>query len=333
MKISIIIPVYNAAQYLKECLESVLTQTIKEIEVICINDGSTDDSLEILNQFQQRDSRILIVDQKNHGVSAARNAGLKIATGKYLGFVDADDTIEKEYFEILFSAAEENRCEIIYSKFLANEKHLATNRKYNKEEIIQEILPLYLEKDVFNSIWNKLYLNLLIKQNDIQFPVGKKIGEDADFNLQILEFTENLFYLDYVGYHYREVFGSATRNVSVQNYLKDAVQLFNEEPIDFVKNSISPEITYQLKSRRLIHYVLSLVYIYSEPSNGISVIQKIQKISELVNDNTVSKVFSQNNVNSFSKFGRFQKQIYIFIKNRRVFPLYFLSLYSYYRNC
>ena len=102
--VSVIIPVYNADKFLERCVNSLLSQTLASCEFIFVNDGSTDASLSILQQFQQKDPRIRLVNQENKGVSDARNAGLKIANGDYIGFVDADDFIEKDYFEKLYSA-------------------------------------------------------------------------------------------------------------------------------------------------------------------------------------------------------------------------------------
>ena len=314
---------------MRECLESVIAQTFQDIEIICVNDGSTDESFEILNQFQNRDQRIIIIDQKNQGVSAARNVGLEIATGKYIGFVDSDATISIDYFQQLMNAAENNNAEMVFTNAFADDE-LEKNKLYQQEEIIRDFLPGYLRKDLYNAVWSKIYLNTLLQKYHIRFPLGKKLGEDADFNLKVLEYTTRLYYLDYAGYNYREVIGSATRNVSTQNYLEDAVALFNEEPIDYIKNNLTPQMIYDLKSTRFIHYIMSLVYMYSEPGNGISLIRKFRNLNALVNDDTVAKVFSENKAGA--SYGSYQKQIFNFIKTKGIFPLYFLSLYSYYRN-
>ena len=106
-KISIIVPVYNVEKYLKECLDSLINQTLEDIEIICINDGSTDNSLAILEEYQKKDSRIKVFSQKNQGVSAARNLGIEKATGEYLTFLDSDDRLEL------------NTCEILYKETIA----------------------------------------------------------------------------------------------------------------------------------------------------------------------------------------------------------------------
>ena len=111
-KISIIIPVYNAETYLYRCLASVISQTLSDIEVICVNDGSTDNSLSILYEYQKKDKRFKVITQNNMGLSCARNNALKYAQGKYIGFVDADDTIEKDFYLLLYNNAERYKAEI-----------------------------------------------------------------------------------------------------------------------------------------------------------------------------------------------------------------------------
>lgn len=106
IKISVIVPVFNAEKYLKMCLNSLVSQTLKNIEIICIDDGSTDNSLAILDKFKSKDDRIKIIKQKNYGVSMARNNGISEAQGEYIGFVDADDWVDKDFFEKLYNAAQ-----------------------------------------------------------------------------------------------------------------------------------------------------------------------------------------------------------------------------------
>ena len=105
-KVSVIVPVYNVEKYLSRCLESLINQSLKDIEIICINDGSTDNSLQILKQFAYKDNRIKIINQTNSGQSVARNKGLAIASGKYIGFVDSDDWIDNDYYEKMFETIE-----------------------------------------------------------------------------------------------------------------------------------------------------------------------------------------------------------------------------------
>ena len=111
-KISVIIPVYNAENYLRKCLQSVCEQSLKDLEIICINDGSTDNSQEILERFAADDSRIRIIKQSNTGLSATRNKGIFLAKGEYLGFVDADDWINPDFYNTLYSAADNKNADV-----------------------------------------------------------------------------------------------------------------------------------------------------------------------------------------------------------------------------
>ena len=125
-KVSVIIPVYNVEKYLRQCLDSVVNQTLKDIEIICIDDGSTDNSLNILKEYAQKDNRIKIISKKNGGLSSARNAGLKFATGEFVGFVDSDDYIERETYENAVEPLREEimrkkkRWPFMYRRFLRN---------------------------------------------------------------------------------------------------------------------------------------------------------------------------------------------------------------------
>ena len=107
--VSVLIPVYNVEKYLERCLDSILKQTLTKIEIICVNDGSTDNSLSILKEYQKKDSRIIIVNKENGGLPSARNAGLDRAEGKYVGFVDSDDYIEPNMFQKLYDTAESEK--------------------------------------------------------------------------------------------------------------------------------------------------------------------------------------------------------------------------------
>ena len=127
-KVSIIIPVYNVEKYLKKCLDSVINQTLKDIEIICIDDGSTDSSYTILNEYAQKDNRFVILKQKNNGAGAARNKGIEIAKGEYLYFLDSDDFVDITLLEKAHTKIKENDCDIcIFKNYFYNDN---TKEKY-----------------------------------------------------------------------------------------------------------------------------------------------------------------------------------------------------------
>ena len=142
-KISIIVPVYNVEKYLKECLDSLINQTLEDIEIICINDGSTDNSLAILEEYQKKDSRIKVFSQRNQGVSAARNLGIEKATGEYLTFLDSDDRLELNTCEILYKETIAKNSDFLFFG-LVNDKNKKSDQRL--VELLKKITGLVLQK-------------------------------------------------------------------------------------------------------------------------------------------------------------------------------------------
>lgn len=188
IKVSIIVPVYNVEKYLKRCLDSLVNQTLNDIEIICINDGSTDDSLDILNEYAKRDERIVVINQENSGQSVARNKGIDVAKGEYIGFVDSDDWVSEDYFEKLYNSAIQNDAEIAVGgiirlhrfnrrKFLSFEQETVTSDINLKFELCD--LP---EK---SYVWNKIYKSSKLKEIGLKFEKGI-IFEDCIFTPQAL---------------------------------------------------------------------------------------------------------------------------------------------------
>ena len=330
-EVSVIIPVYNTARYLSECLESVYTQTLHDIEIICINDGSMDHSLQILKDFQHKDARIKIIDQKNAGVSAARNAGLKVATGKYVAFVDSDDTLKASYLEVLYEAAQRYRTDLVIAQ--PTEHHVLKSKQlYLENQIKSNVLPIFFSHDSLNAVWNRLYLNAIIKDSNLRFPVGKTHAEDAEFNIEFLMHVRRLYVLDYSGYHYRETPDSATRNPARHPYLQNAVDIFFRDWTPIVGNLISAEQMHELKKERLIHNIISQVYIYGNAGTGMSIRTRWKKLREIVSHPVIIQVFREDNAHFTAGFSTYKKQIYLGILRRSVITLYLLTQYSYYRS-
>ena len=193
-KISIIIPVYNAALYLEECLLSISQQTFNDFEILAINDGSTDRSLEILKKYQAKEPRLQVISQENKGVSAARNLGLDNAKGEYIAFVDADDfLLDVEWLYQLIQNVNFTNSDIVCAGFTCVRGQEKTsvvpvpfpNETYNKKEIVDEMLPFFFQKDTFNAIFTKLYSRKLIHQNNVFFPNHLKIAEDTFYHRKL----------------------------------------------------------------------------------------------------------------------------------------------------
>ena len=183
IKVSVIIPVYNTENYLRACLDSVVNQTLRDIEIICVNDGSTDNSLSILKEYAEKDSRIVLINQKNAGVSVARNNAIAVAKGEYLAFLDSDDWFEPDAMEAAYSKISQDKTDVVgfaAKSFIANKY----NRDFNSN-IIEKILngkggiKEFVELNIL--VWDKLFRTEFIKGNNIQFPVELSLAEDIIF--------------------------------------------------------------------------------------------------------------------------------------------------------
>lgn len=186
IKLSIIVPVYNVAEYLKRCLNSLINQTLNEIEIICVNDGSTDNSLCILEKFAGLDKRIKIINQKNKGLSGARNTGIKLVQGEYFGFLDSDDWVDLDYFEKLYKRAKNCDADISLGDFIRKGKFKHKIRlKLNKEEeFVGDNEKFYGSQFYhFPCVWNKIYKTS--KFNDLRFIEGIYF-EDGPYTIQAL---------------------------------------------------------------------------------------------------------------------------------------------------
>lgn len=177
VSVSIIVPCYNVAAYLDQCMESLAGQSMEDIEIICVNDGSSDHTAEILREWRNRDGRVRIIDQKNSGVSAARNSGMAAAAGTYIGFVDPDDMVERNMFQRLFDAAAEKEAE-----------RFRRGTPWSR---------------CAGTVWNKLIRRELLEENGLRFVPGLSQGEDLYFCLMLLTFAPRLLILPDQLYHYR----------------------------------------------------------------------------------------------------------------------------------
>ena len=203
--ISIIVPVYNVEKYLKRCIDSILNQTFKDFELILVNDGSTDGCKEICNQYEKLDNRIKVIHKENGGLSSARNAGLDIAKGKYIGFVDSDDYINVNMYQNLLDKLIKNKSDLVICKLVRVKDNY--KETINKSKIVEknyDNLQALQELYNINSIdfivaWNKLYKSELLK--DIRYPVGKKY-EDEFVIHKILNKCKKVTFINKELYYY-----------------------------------------------------------------------------------------------------------------------------------
>ncbi|MCL2144785.1 MAG: glycosyltransferase [Endomicrobia bacterium] len=225
-KISVIIPVYNVEKYLRQCLDSVVNQTLGEIEIICINDGSTDASLEILREYAAKDKRIIVLDQKNSGQGTARNNGLAIAKGEYIGFVDSDDRISVDFCQVLYDAAKTKNADIAATgnAVLFGNAYAGNNKDmgFDKPAVLKTINEKKNLAIKSGVVWNKIYKKELIEKNKIAFSPSKCIGEDTIFNIIAVAAAKIIVCTMQCTYFYRKRIDSSVISRDVKDlYITD----------------------------------------------------------------------------------------------------------------
>lgn len=202
--ISVIIPVYNTKQYLKSCLDSVLAQTYTELEILFIDDGSTDGSSELLDSLAETDSRIRIVHQANGGVCAARNRGIEEARGEYLSFIDSDDTLEPDMYETLMGLIRAHGVDIAHCSYNRVTdgviKPIGNSGGLHLHDTVQALECLLTGKLFVGSCWTKLYARKLF--DSVRFPAGIRTNEDMLVNFQLFSQLERSAFLDVCKYNY-----------------------------------------------------------------------------------------------------------------------------------
>ena len=273
-EISIIIPVYNSEKYLEKCLESMKNQTFKDIEVICINDGSTDKSLQILESFVEHDNRIVILNQKNHGVAAARNNGLYHATGKYIMFCDSDDFYEPNMCEVMLKTMLDNKLDIVKCStnvFIEDKSNRNINLIQNYQDGLNKT-GIFSLNDCNNKllfghdIWNKIFKKSIIDNYYILFP-EKTWCEDRAFIMKYLAVSGKAQIIADKLYNYRLSNNSLCENLennNIKNFydsvlvMKDVKEFYNkynllEKNKDFFINKINFSITVYYKSFDNLH--------------------------------------------------------------------------------
>lgn len=309
-EISIIVPVYNVEKYLDICIKSILNQTFKSFELILVNDGSTDKSGVICDNYKNIDDRIIVIHKENGGVSSARNTGLDIARGKYIGFVDSDDYIDENMYHDLYESIMKNNSDISICKFIRVYDNCEI--KASKDKIlqisysnIQALEELYKENAVdFIVPWNKLYRNELIKE--VKYPLGRKYEDDFVIH-KLLYRSNKITYINKELYYYYQ------RENSIMNSkfsIKDIDKLdFYLERIKFF-NNINQKI---LKEKSIYNFVIGYFDLYSKVKYTLKDEYNRKKLKKLIIKN-YHYIWTSNSFSAKEKLA-----ILIFILNEKYY--------------
>lgn len=223
-KVSVIVPIYNVEKYLEQCLDSIVSQTLRVIEIICINDGSKDSSKQILDKYQSKDSRIIVVNKANAGYGAACNTGLRLAKGEYISIIEPDDFIEEKMYEEMYNLAVENDTDIVKSSFYeykdnqyeSGESIVKINwsEQYNMPDTVFKVTECSQLLYFHPSIWSCLYKRQFLNSHDIHFVEAKGAGwVDNPFQVETLCRAERILYTDNAYYYYRLTNPTSSSNI------------------------------------------------------------------------------------------------------------------------
>lgn len=216
--ISVIVPVYKVEPYIHQCIDSIIKQTYKDLEILLIDDGSPDNCGTICDEYAKQDSRIKVFHTENRGLSAARNLGLKEAKGEYIGFVDSDDWIEPYMYEKLFEAIQENKADISFCGYWKEYDSATETFDYPKTVFTrQEALSTLLDRKMENNVWNKLFSKELFQE--IHFPEGRNY-EDSYIMHVIMGKAKRIVTIPDVYVHYRKRAGSISMTRSAKHLIE-----------------------------------------------------------------------------------------------------------------
>lgn len=329
VEVSIIVPVYNNEKYLKQCLDSIINQTFKDIEIILVDDGSTDKSASICDEYAKKDNRILIIHSENNGVSNARNIGIDKSQGKFIMFCDSDDWLENDYIESHYNNMISKNVDIVHSGIYRN---FYKNNILKKNEAAGVSSELYIQKSdlhkyleyiletmegPFLTSYAKIYKSDIIKNNNIYFDTKMIFHEDFDFTLRYLQLTESIYISKDIKYYYRAILGNqglSKRNKAnviyeVSKYHKELNNLI--KPLEYSKN-LRDYIEYKfVEYYKLVLKKLIMI------ENDISKSERDEILSLLIKDNEFCEFveYTKNTI-------RFYKYLQILI-NKKMYSIAF----------
>ena len=273
-KVTVIIPIYNVEKYLKQCIESITTQTLKDIEIICVNDGSTDGSRDIALQFMEHDERIVLIDKENGGLSSARNAGLKKAIGKYIYFLDSDDFLEQNALEELYSVAEKDNLDVVYfsaepffESEAAKENNLNYVTYYTRKGTYKGVMQgkdFYIQseknREFKPNVCIQLYKHDFLEQISASFYEGI-LHEDNLFTLKTMIQAGSVRFINY-GYYHRRLRNSSimTSTKSIKNVYGYFITIVEAEK--FIDSMNLPKDVMEMLNERILIWQSMAVEIY-----------------------------------------------------------------------
>lgn len=276
MKVSIIVPIYNVEKYLDRCMESLLNQTLKDIEIIMVDDGSPDRCPQMCDEYARKDSRVKVIHKENAGLGYARNSGLEVATGEYVAFVDSDDFVDTKMYEKLYFKAKEHSLDAIFCGF---RKEFSPNRflsvsecseykEYSGKDMNGLTLdfisapPYHKEEYIHDmSVWHSVYKRDLIEKHSIRFVSEREYAsEDIPFQIDFLKHSTKVGFIPDVFYHYCYNQGSLTKSFNIEKFekVKALYRLLSQKEQAYETNALRSKRLFIGYVRAMIRLIVSL---------------------------------------------------------------------------
>lgn len=334
VKVSVIMPVYNAEKYLEKAIESMLKQTLKEIELILVNDGSKDGSREICDKYASKYKRITVIHKKNEGACIARNIGIKKAIGKYIQLVDADDYIENNMLKEQYEAAEITNAQVVMCgmKFDVHKKNgqVISSEAFYKDMVLKEqneIKPIFMElfdNLLFNYTHNKLYNAEFLKKNNLKFIDWLPIDQDTNFNIDVFRKLDRLTITTKAYYHYVKTFEESIVTRYHANKFKVRTYRYDKLKRLLIDWDIYTEVNKKKLDLMYIYYVIECFELYCHKKCTLNFKDKKKEIKDIIETEQVKEVMS--NVTSTSS--TYTNLVYRAMKKGRYNNIYLLSKFK-----
>lgn len=321
-EVSIIIPIYNAEKYLKRCLDTVVNQTFKNLEIILVNDGSTDDSLRIMNEYKGNYNNIEIINQQNAGQGSARNKGISVAKGEYITFADADDWLSVNYVEVLYHEIKSNNADIsvcnmimVMSRTFKEIKSMKfPQRELNGDEAVRDLLQ---DKELKSYPWGKLYKKSIFVENNIKFP-ARMFYEDLAIIFQAFYYSSKAVLVNEYCYYYFQSEDSSTRAPNPKT-IHDRLEALSMVKRFLLQNNSMDKYKYEY-----YHFCFFHLYIMCRKINvwklKIAYSEIINIILQLINKEEISKELLDKTL-----LNEKQKRELLLLKNPKIYDLYVFS--------
>ncbi len=312
-KVSIIVPIYNVEDYLSRSLDSLRRQTLDDIQIILVDDGSTDNSLELCYRFQRSDNRIIVINKPNGGVSSARNSGLRVATGQYVGFVDPDDWVEPNMYERLYSTITEANADVCMCNYVLEKGRystpvvlpLSTNLLSSEEDITEQLICNMLAGPTLNSgstpimgsVWRMLIKRELIAKKRLQFTEGIAFMEDLIFCIQTLLLSSKVCIDRGCYYHYVRREGSAAHTYKESSMYFDVYNIL----LRLLKDKLwkYPELQKRM-GFRYVNMVLNLVSNEMHKDNRKDLVGKLSAIRHFCRDKRLRDILEDMDMTGYT---------------------------------